>query len=145
MKVHSRRLRKSNIPAKLITDALQPFRENFRGGMLWQRLVKHFAAQAKAGDAYSVAGIEYWDLNDVYLTSRLMTTMVKITPDDSFSNLEVSVNHTFSKCFLERKKDITSFRITIIFLFPDFKKNEIKQFPIFCPINYSVTPHCLYF
>ena len=67
MKAHGRRLRKSNIPAKLIMDALQPFRENFKGGMIWQRLVKHFAAQAKKGDAYSVAGIEDWDLNDQYL------------------------------------------------------------------------------
>jgi hypothetical protein len=44
MRAHGRRLRKSNIPAKLIVDALQPFRENFKGGMLWQKLVKHFAA-----------------------------------------------------------------------------------------------------
>jgi hypothetical protein len=133
MKAHGRRLRKSNIPAKLIMDALQPFRENFRGGMLWQRLVGHFAAQAKAGDAYSVAGIEDWDLNDQYLTSRLMTTQVKITPDDYFSNLEVSVNYTFSNRFLQRKKDITAFRITMIFLFPDFKKNEIKTIPFVLP------------
>ena len=133
MKAHGRRLRKSNIPAKLIMDALQPFRENFKGGMLWQRLVKHFAAQAKKGDAYSVAGIESWDLNDRYLTSRLMTTRVKINPDDSFSNLEVRVNYVFSKRFLERKKDIQAFRVTMIFLFPDFKKNEIIADPVILP------------
>ena len=75
---HGRRLRQSNIPAKLITDALQPFRENFKGGMIWQRLVKHFAAQAKKGDAYSVTGVENWDLNTQYLTSRIMTVNVKI-------------------------------------------------------------------
>ena len=133
MKAHGRRLRKSNIPAKLILDALQPFRENFKGGMLWQRLVKHFAAQAKAGDAYSVTGIEYWDLNALYPTSRLMTTHVKITPDDHFSNLEVSVNYRFSNRFLQRKKDITAFRITLIFLFADFKNNEIITIPVVLP------------
>ena len=133
MKAHGRRLRKSNTPAKLIMDALQPFRENFKGGMLWQKLVSNFAAQAKAGDAYSVAGIENWDLNDRYLTSRLMTTRVKITPNDYFSNLEVSVNYSFSNRFLERKKDITAFRITMIFMFPDFKKNKIKTIPFVLP------------
>ena len=133
MKAHGRRLRKSNLPAKLITDALLPFRENFKGGMLWQRLVKHFAAQAKSGDAYSVAGIEHLELNDRYLTSRLMSTHVKITPDENFSNLEVEVNYTLSKRFLQRKKDITSFRITMIFLFPDFKYNEIKTTPVVLP------------
>jgi hypothetical protein len=37
MKAHGRRLRKCNIPAKLIMDALQPFRENFKGGMIWEK------------------------------------------------------------------------------------------------------------
>lgn len=133
MKAHGRRLRKSNIPAKLIMDALQPFRENFKVGMLWQRLVKHFAAQAKAGEEYSVTGIGEWNLNDQYLTSRLMTTRVKITSDSRFSNLEVTVDYGLSKRFLERKKDITAFRITMIFLFPDFKSNEIKTIPVVLP------------
>jgi hypothetical protein len=133
MNAHGRRLRKSNIPAKLILDALQPFRENFKGGMLWQRLVKHFAAQAKEGVAYSVAGIKNWDLNAQYPTSRLMTTQVTITPDDRFSNLEVSVNYIFGNRFLQRKKDITAFRITLIFLFPNFKKNEIVTIPVVLP------------
>jgi hypothetical protein len=133
MKAHGRRLRKSNIPAKLIMDALQPFRENFKGGMLWQRLVKHFAAQAKQGDVYNVAGIRYWDLNEQYLTSRLMTTQVQICPKDKFSNLEVSVNYTLSNRFMQRKKDITAFRITMIFLFPDFRNNEIISIPNVLP------------
>jgi hypothetical protein len=72
MKAHGKRLRESTTPAKLITDALQPFRENFNGGNIWQRMVKHFAAQAKKGEAYSVTGIENWDLNLQYLTSRIM-------------------------------------------------------------------------
>jgi hypothetical protein len=63
MKAHGKRLRESTVPATLIMDALQPFRENFKGGMLWQRLVKHFAAQAKKGEAYCVTGIGNWDLN----------------------------------------------------------------------------------
>lgn len=133
MKAHGRRLRKSNIPAKLIMDALQPFRENFKGGMLWQRLVKHFAAQAKKGDTYSVNGIEYWDLNDRYLTSRLMAPDVEIKPNDEFSNLNITINYNFSNRFLERRKDITSFRITLIFLFPDFKNNQMKTNPVVLP------------
>jgi len=133
MKAHGKRLRESTIPAKLIMDALQPFRENFKGGMLWQRLVKLFAGQAKKGEPYSVTGIEDWDLNVQYLTSRIMTVSVKITPEDDFSNLEVEVNYYFSKRFLERKSNITAFRITLIFLFPNFKNNKIKTIPYVLP------------
>jgi hypothetical protein len=133
MKAHGRRLRKSNVPARLIMEALQPFRENFKGGMLWQKLVKHFAAQAKKGDVYSVAGIGEWDLNDAYPTSRLMTTNVEIVPTDEFSSLQISINYAFSNRFLQRKKDIMAFRITSIFLFPDFKRNEIITIPVVLP------------
>ena len=133
MKAHGKRLRESNIPAKLIMDALQPFRENFKGGMLWQRLLKHFAAQAKAGNPYSVTGIGDWDFNSEDPTSRIMAPNVKIEPDDYFSNLRVEVNHTFSNRFLERKSDIAAFRITLIFLFPDFRNNKIKTIPFVLP------------
>ena len=60
-------------------------------------------------------------------------TTVKIKPDDDFSNLEVRVNYAFSKRFLERKKDIAAFRVTMIFLFPDFNKNEIITIPVVLP------------
>jgi hypothetical protein len=143
MKAHGKRLRDSTMPAKLITDALQPFRENFKGGMLWQRLVKHFAAQAKNGNAYSVTGIENWDFNSQYLTSRLMTVSVEVTPEDDFSNLEVGVNYTLSRRFLERKSDITAFRITLIFLFPDFRNNTNKTIP-FVPPDKLLTDSAIY-
>lgn len=133
MKEHGKRLRESNIPAKLIMDAILPFRENFKGGMLWQRLVKHFAAQAKKGDFYSVTGIGNWDFNVEYLTSRIMMASVKIKPEDDFSHLQVEVNYTFSNRFLERKSEITAFRITLIFLFPDFRNNRIKTIPFVLP------------
>src|SRR4029077_12311719 len=102
------------------------------GGWIF-RLLKHFAAQAKAGNPYSVTGIEYWDFNSEDLTSRIMGPSVKIEPDDLFSNLEVSINYAFSKRFLERKSDITAFRITLIFLFPDFRNNKIKTIPFVLP------------
>jgi hypothetical protein len=133
MKAHGRRLRKSTIPAKLIMDALQPFRQNFTGGMLWQRLVKHFALQGKLGAPYSVTGIEYWDLNAAHPTSRIIVPMVEIIPQDDFSSLVVKVNYSFSTRFLQRKRDVTSFRITLIFLFPDFEKNEITTVPHVMP------------
>ena len=78
-------------------------------------------------------GIGDWDFNNEYRTSRIMIPIVKIEPDDLFSMLQVSVNYTFSQRFLERKSNITAFRITIIFLFPDFKKHTIKTIPFILP------------
>ncbi len=133
MKGHSERLIGSNLPAKLILDALAPYRTNFKGGQIWQKLVKHFAKQAKLFKDYSVLGIEHWDLNQRYLTSKLISPHVKIDADPSSSILNITVNSEFSKRFLLRKKDITSFRITIIVMFPDFINNEITTIPVVLP------------
>jgi hypothetical protein len=125
MKEAGRRLAGANIQAKLICDALKPFRENFQGGQIWQRLVKHFALQAKKHEDYSVIGIKEWDLNQQYPTSRLMYPTVEFDLDPLRSELHISVSYFFNDRFLERKNNITDFRITIILLFPDFIKNEI--------------------
>ena len=133
MKAHGRRLRKSTIPAKIIADAIQPWRENFKGGMLWQKLVKHFAGQAKREEAYSVKGIESWDLNEKYRTSRIMTNQTEVKHDDEFSTIRITVNYTFSRRFLERKKNISAFRITLIILFPDFNSDHVTALPFVLP------------
>jgi len=135
MKEHSRRLLASSVPAKLIRDALIPFKTDFKGGQIWQRLLKHFAFQAKEGRDYSVSGIANWDLNSAYPTSRLMYPTVKITRTDSASELFVEVSYFFSDRFLERKGAINGFQITIIFLFPDFISNEIITIPNQLPVK----------
>jgi hypothetical protein len=135
MKKHGQRLLASATPAKLIRDALIPFRTNFTGGQIWQKLLKHFAFQAKEGRDYSVSGIENWDLNNEYPTSRLLYPTVKITGTDSVSELLVEVSYFFSDRFLERKKGITGFQITVIFLFPDFIRNEIITIPNQLPVK----------
>lgn len=135
MKKHGRRLLASAVPAKLIRDALIPFRSNFTGGQIWQKLLKHFALQAKEGRDYSVSGIENWDLNNEYPTSRLMYPTVRITRTNSVSELLVEVSYFFSDRFLERKKGITGFQVTIIFLFPDFIRNEMITIPNQLPVK----------
>lgn len=133
MKGHSERLIGSNAPAKLILDALAPYRTNFTGGQIWQKLVKHFASQAKLFQDYSVSGIVDWDLNLKEPTSRIMAPTVKIETDNNSSILNIAVSYILSNRFLERKKDITGFRITLILMFPDFISNEVTTIPIVLP------------
>jgi hypothetical protein len=133
MKGHSERMIGSNAPAKLILDALAPFRTNFKGGQLWQKLLKHFALQAKQFKDYSVLGIAHWDLNLHEPTSRIMAPTVKIEADKNSSILNVTVSYFFGDRFKQRKGNITHFRITIILMFPDFTNNEITTIPVVLP------------
>ena len=133
LKKHSQRMIGSNKPAKLLMEALLPYRTNFKGGLFWQRLVKHFAVQTKEKKDYSVLGMNEWDLNNAYPTSRIMTPSMKVDVNPSESVLHISFNYYFSDRFLERKGDIYAFQITIILLFPDFVKNEIAVLPTVLP------------
>jgi hypothetical protein len=64
-----------------------------------------------------------------------MYPTVKITRTDSVSELLVEVSYFFSDRFLERKKGITGFQVTVIFLFPDFIRNEIITIPNQLPVK----------
>ncbi len=143
MKEHGKRLVASNVPAKLIHDALQPFRTNFTGGLLWQYLVKHFAGQKKNGEAYSVDKMDIADINKSYPTRRLMYPFVELNIDTLSSTMQISINYTFSTRFLGRKRDIDGFQNTVIILFPDFINNTIITIPVPMPIKAlaDVSPH----
>lgn len=56
-------LQAANIVAKLIFDAIEPHRQNFKGGLMWQRLVSVFKAQYKERRAFNflaLTGFEIW-------------------------------------------------------------------------------------
>jgi hypothetical protein len=135
MKKHGLRLLASAAPAKLIQDALIPFRTNFPGGQIWQKMLKHFARQAKEGMDYSVSGMPESDLNSEYPTSRIMAPVVKVSRTASITELHVEVSYFFNSRFLERKARINGFQITVIFLIPDFVRNRIITLPNLLPVK----------
>ena len=125
MKAYGERMIRSNMPARLIQDAQKPFRANFTGGQLWQSLVKHFAAQANEGLEYSVVGLQSMDLHKYYTTSRIMSPAFNAQYNEVTGSLDMTFNHTPESSFLKRAHYVNGFRITIIAMFPDFRKNTI--------------------
>lgn len=127
MEQHGERLRRSNSPAKLIHDALAPFRRNFTGGLFWQFLVKHFAAQAKSERKYNI--VDIWapmDVNKEHPMYRLMTTIsVNELVDKSSSLMQINVQYKLSERFLSRSLYKDGTQVTIIVMFPDFENHEI--------------------
>jgi hypothetical protein len=137
METHGERLRQSNNPAKLIHDNLKPFRENFKGGLFWQFLIKHFAAQAKKNEKYSI--VDIWapmDVNKEYPMYRLMDTMsVREHVDKSSLSMQVNVQYKLSERFMGRSHYKDGTQVTIIIMFPDFENNEIEVVSNIMPIR----------
>ncbi len=126
MQAASLRMTGSNTPARLIHDALNPFRTNFKGGQFWQKLVRHFAAQAKNRQDYSVTDLELFDINKNYpLANVLNSRSMKVNIDMPALTMELTCNYTLGSRFLKRSSYLDSMQLTVIALFPDFKENDI--------------------
>jgi hypothetical protein len=135
MKENGRRMIGSNAPAKLIFDALKPFRENFKGGLFWQDLVKHFTKLLNKGEKYSVNGFTDMDINKNYPISRMMMLQVLVKLDLPSLSMTINIKSTMVDRFLKRCPYINGIQLTFIGLFPDFEGNEIEVMPIVLPVR----------
>jgi hypothetical protein len=135
MKENGRRMIGSNAPAKLIFDALKPFRENFKGGLFWQDLVKHFTRQLNKSEKYSVKGLMNLNLNKNYPLSRMMSLGVQVKMEPPSLSMMINIKSTMEDRFLKRCQYINGIQLTFIGLFPDFEGNEIEVMPIVLPVR----------
>lgn len=154
----------TNAPAKLIHDALQPFRQNFKGGLFYQRLQKHFNAQARKGQKFSITDFlsarpeliermennkhiknsqNKWWLNQVseninknYPASGMFDTMsVEVNIDMPNLLMQVSVWHKMLPKFLTDRPYVDGLQLTFIVLFPDFEDNHVDVESVILPIR----------
>lgn len=136
MQAASRRMTGSNMPAKLIRDALNPFLTNFKAGQFWQRLVEHFAGQAKKKEDYSVIGLENRDINLNYpLTDILDFRSMEVNIDMPSLSMELTCNYGPKARFMKRTPYVDGLQLTVIVLFPDFKENDITVESTVLPIK----------
>lgn len=136
MKENSEWMIGSNAAARLISNALKPYRTDFKGGLFWQRLVKHFTEPAQQGKQPSVEGFQRTDINKNYPLSRIMGLSVKATVDMPALAMEVNFSFFMTRRFLQ--KDCTyvnGIQFTFIGLFPDFQENDIAVSSVVLPVS----------
>ena len=136
MKDNGEKMISSNAPAKLIFDAVAPYRENFKGGLFWQYLVKFFTHQAKTGESYSLKDFMHQDLNKKYPMSGILAPLkVEIVPDRQAHIFTISVSYEMNKRFLNRNASINGIQFTFIGIFPDFKDFTKMVIPVVFPLK----------
>jgi hypothetical protein len=136
MKENGERMIASNAAARLINDALKPFRENFAGGLFWQNLVKHFTAQAKKGEPYSLKGLEGKEIHKAYPLDRLIRGPVNVEGDMEQKTIRVSMDYWAEKRFLTRNPSTKGFQLTMIAFFVDFTRMQIAVSQQMLPFKY---------
>lgn len=154
----------TNAPAKLIHDALKPFRENFKGGLFYQRLQKHFNVQARKGQIFDITDLlshspkviekmqksryaneakdKWWlrqlpeDINKNYPQTRMFETInVHVNADMPNLSMQLSVMHKLAPKFLSERPYLDGVQFTFILLFPDFVDDDISVESIVLPVR----------
>lgn len=110
----------SNLPAKLIKDALEPFRKDFKGGLLWQKLVSLFMMQYKVSGGFNFSELQNWEIHKEYPLSRLLR-FSSITSEIDVANGTAILKVCYHEYPDFKRKYIDGYRITVLAIYPMLK------------------------
>jgi hypothetical protein len=115
MKESAAVLGQANVYAKAVKDAIDPYRRDFRDGMLWQRLVSLFKKQLAEKGSADFSALKGHELNKAHPLGRLFSTQT--TASQSEHMLNIHVTSRYSKDPTGGKAD--GYQQTLIVLFVD--------------------------
>lgn len=124
-KKESALLLSANVPAKILKDAIEPYRRNLSGGMLWQRLVSMFREQLKTKGAFDFASIKAFEISEEYPFDRFLQVASAIKADKKKNKLRINIDYPAHPTFMEAKK-VDGYQLTVIGIFPDLKKKTAR-------------------
>ncbi len=115
MKESSVVMKQANVYAKVFKDAIDPYRCDFRDGMLWQRLVSLFKRQLQKQGSADFSVLEGHELNKAHPLSRLFSMQTTLSQTERTLNVRVTSRH--SQDPTHGKAD--GYQQTLIILFVD--------------------------
>ena len=124
-KEESKRLLHANIPAKILKDAIEPYRDEVKGGLLWQRLVSMFKRQISDHGSFDFSKLKPFEVHANYPLERFMSVQTKVKPDREQSTLNVTVSYNTHPRF-ERSSFIDGYMLSVIIIFPYVKGRTAK-------------------
>jgi hypothetical protein len=109
----SKQLLSANTYAKVIKDALDPFRVNFKDGALWPRLVSHFRKQLKDQEAIDFRLLEGMEIFKAHPLDRIGNVITELSINTSALSVEVSLHLKVPPVF-KASKYINGYQFTVI-------------------------------
>src|SRR5260221_11138546 len=94
MKEASVVMKQANVYAKVFKDAIDPYRCDFRDGMLWQRLVSLFKRQLQKQGSADFSVLEGHELNKAHPLSRLFSMQTTLSQTERTRTVRVTPRQT---------------------------------------------------
>ncbi|HEU5147935.1 MAG TPA: hypothetical protein VFT90_14515 [Chryseosolibacter sp.] len=107
----SKKLVKSNTPAKIIKDAIDPYRDDFRYGQLWQDLVRMTNKAMGKGADFDFSRLEPFEFDPKHRLDRLFTIDSTTNVDQKSSRLHVTLSSDARPIF-HQSLDLDGYRVS---------------------------------
>lgn len=106
-------MKQANVYAKVFKDAIDPYRRDFRYGMLWQRLVSLFKKQLQKKENADFIVLEGQDLNKKHPLSLILSVNAIVAQTENYLDIHVTSRHTKNPT----KERADGYQQTLIVLF----------------------------
>jgi hypothetical protein len=115
----------ANVPAKIVKDAIDPYRGDFLGGTLWSRLVSFFRRQLKTEGQFDFSKLKRFEIHEGYPLDSFINTQSTVSVNKKMWKLSVEVRYDHHPKF-KKVKNIDGYVLTVIGIFPDMKKKAAQ-------------------
>ena len=123
-KSSAKALVKANRPAKIVKDALDPHRKNFKDGSLWQRLVSVFKLAMRVDSQPDFMLLKGFEIFKKYPLNRHIQIETSCEVDDK-GMLHVTIQSTGPTVF-DGNKEINQYELRLIVVFPQPELNTAE-------------------
>lgn len=123
----SKKLVKSNAPAQIIRDAINPYRKDFYHGPLWQKLVSRTNDASEKDTVFDFSRLKPFEVHPKYPLGRLLDVDEAIKVDRESSKLHVTLSSSTPPFFDKSLDDVDGYRVGVIVLFPDLEKQTAQS------------------
>jgi hypothetical protein len=122
MKQSGKHLVSANQSAKLIKDALNPYRQDFKDGTLWSRLVSLFKKQIAARATPDFLALKGFEIHKEHSFTRIAGLKAEYAYDLTHNTLSIELR--ISDIDFSRMKQLDHHQLKVITLFPDVQQNQ---------------------
>jgi len=124
-KKQSKQLISANRPSKILKDAIAPYRDGLEGGPMWSNLLSMFNKQVDDYGAFDFGKVEPFEVHPAHPLGRFLTASTDVRANNAKSELEVSISYG-SHPWFPKSPYIDGYKVTVIGIFPDLKKNTAR-------------------
>lgn len=129
----NKKLVRSNIPAKIIKDAINPYRKDFYDGNLWTRLISMTNEQDLDDGQFDFAKLRPFEIHKAYPLARLLNVVTNTNVDRERSELQVSLTYNIHPDF-DESLTVDGYRFGVIAIFPGLENNGAKTEAVYSDI-----------